>query len=139
MATKKATKKKAAPKKVAAKKVAPKPVVSKGKVKYPEKFTANSMIAYISEKHDLSKKTAKEIVEDLFDVIETGVLKGERVPLGKIGKVFVKVKPATKARMGRNPMTGEEIKIAAKKATKVPKFSFTKNFKENSLKAKIKK
>ncbi len=109
------------------------------KVKLPEKFTANTMSGYIAEKHELSKKQAKEILEDIFEVVHSGVMQGERVPIGKLGKVHVRVRPATKARMGRNPATGEEIKIAAKKATKVPKFTFAKVFKEEVLKAKIKK
>ncbi len=109
------------------------------KVKLPEKFTSTSMSGYIAEKHELSKKQAKEILEDVFDVIHNGVMKGERVPIGKLGKVHVRVRPATKARMGRNPATGEEIKIPAKKATKVPKFTFTKTFKEEVVKAKVKK
>ena len=104
----------------------------------PESFTVNSMAAYLAESKDLSKKDAKEILEAVFELIEAGVLQGQRVPIGKIGKLFAKVKPATKARKGRNPITGEEMTIAAKKATKVPKFSFTKGFKEEVLKAKIK-
>ncbi len=113
--------------------------VKKPKVKYPEKFTAQTIVTYISEKHEMPKTQAKEIIEDLFDVISEGAMRGERVPVGKFGKLYVKVKPATKARMGRNPITGEDIKIAAKKATKVPKFTFSKAYKEISLKAKIKK
>lgn len=112
---------------------------AKAKVKYPEKFTAQTIVNYVSEKHEIPKIKAKEMIEDIFDVINAGVMKGERVPMGKLGKVYVKVKPATKARMGRNPLTGEEIKIAAKKATKVPKFTFSKAYKEAALSAKIKK
>jgi DNA-binding protein HU-beta len=112
---------------------------NKAKVKYPEKFTAQTIANYISEKHELPKARAKELIEDLFDVISEGAMKGERVPMGKFGKLFIKMKPATKARMGRNPITGEEIKIAAKKATKVPKFTFSKSYKEQALTAKIKK
>ena len=115
------------------------PAVNKTKVKYPEKFTAQTIANYISEKHELPKARAKELIEDLFDVISEGAMKGERVPMGKFGKIFIKMKPATKARMGRNPITGEEIKIAAKKATKVPKFTFSKSYKEQALTAKIKK
>lgn len=124
---------KSAPKKSAVK------TAAKAKVKYPEKFTAQTIVSYISEKHEIPKAKAKEMMEDLFDVINAGVMKGERVPVGKFGKVYVKVRPATKARMGRNPITGEEMKIAAKKATKVPKFTFSKAYKEEALKAKIKK
>ena len=135
----KASTPKAAPKAVA--KPAPKTAVTvkDKKVTLPESFTLNSMSNYIAESKGLSKKEAKELLEAVMDLIEAGVLQGERVPLGKIGKVYAKVKPATKARKGRNPITGEEITIAAKKATKVPKFTFSKGFKEEVLKAKIKK
>lgn len=108
------------------------------KVPLPKTYTATSMAAHLAESKELSKKDAKEILELVFSMIESGVLQGERVPLGKIGKVYAKVKPATKARKGRNPITGEEITIPAKKATKVPKFTFSKGFKEEVLKAKIK-
>ena len=111
---------------------------TKKKVALPEKFTESQMIQYIAEKHDLPRAKSKELLTDLFDMISSGVLKGERVPIGKLGKVYFSVKPARKARIGRNPATGEEIKIPAKKATKVPKFSFSKSFKESVLKARIK-
>lgn len=108
------------------------------KVKYPEKFTATSMVSYVAQKHDLSRGQAKEIMESIFDVINTGVICGERVPVGKFGKMYVKLRPARKARKGRNPITGEEITIPPKKATKIPKFVFSKAFKETALKAKTK-
>jgi DNA-binding protein HU-beta len=111
---------------------------AKKKVKYPEKFSASTIIQYVAESNNISKKQAKEIIEDLYGVIHAGALSGARVPVGSFGKLYVRVKPATKARMGRNPITGEEIQIAAKKATKVPKFVFNKAFKEASLGAKVK-
>ena len=120
-------------------KTAQKPAAAKEKkVAIPQNFTVNSMANYLAEVRDISKKDAKEILDVIIGLIEGGVLQGNRVPLGKIGKVYAKVKPATKARKGRNPITGEEITIAAKKATKVPKFTFSKGFKEDVLKAKIK-
>ena len=113
-------------------------VTKEKKANMPQTFTVNSMANYLAEVKGISKKDAKEILDTIIDLIEAGVLQGNRVPLGKIGKVYAKVKPATKARKGRNPITGEEITIAAKKATKVPKFTFSKGFKEEVLKAKIK-
>jgi len=109
------------------------------KIPLPQSYTITSMAGYLAEVRGISKKDAKEILDIVFDMIESGVLQDERVPVGKMGKVYAKVKPATKARKGRNPITGEEITIPAKKATKVPKFTFSKNFKEEVLKAKIKK
>jgi nucleoid DNA-binding protein len=105
--------------------------------KVPEKVTSSSMAQHIAEKHQLPKKQAKEIIEDLFTLIHAGVMKGDRVPVGKFGKIHIRVRPATKARKGRNPLTGEEMTIPAKKATKVPKFTFAKTFKEEAVKAKV--
>lgn len=111
---------------------------NKTRVAYPAKYTVNNMSDYLAKKHNISKRQAKEMLEDMFDLINNGVMNGERVPIGKMGKMFIRVRPATKARQGRNPLTGENITIPAKKATKVPKFVFTKTLKTEALKAKIK-
>jgi nucleoid DNA-binding protein len=116
----------------------PAPKAQPKKVAFPTKTTANTIIQYVAEKNEMSKKQAKDIIDDLYAVVNAGAMNGERVPMGNFGKLFIKIKPATKARMGRNPLTGAEIKIAAKKATKVPKFSFGKGYKEAALKAKVK-
>lgn len=102
----------------------------------PEKFTLTTMSAYLADCNGVSRKEARALLDSVFQLVEAGVLQGERVPLGGMGKMHVKIKPATKARMGRNPLTGEAIKIAAKKASKVPRFTFSKAFKEAVLKAK---
>ena len=108
-------------------------------VKAPEKLTGSSMIGYLAEKNGLSRKDAKQVMEDLLDLVGIGVMRGERVTLGKIGKMFIRVRPARAAHPGRNPLTGQEIIIPAKPATKVPRFTFSKTFKEAALKAKVKK
>ncbi len=148
--TKKTEKKPAAKKPAAAKKpVAKKPAAKKAapakaekaapkKVAMPDKYTVNTMAAWVAETRGVSRKEGREIIDAVFELVEAGVMSGNRVPMGTMGKVMVKVKPATKARMGRNPLTGESIKIAAKKATKVPRFTFSKAFKEAVLKAKTK-
>jgi DNA-binding protein HU-beta len=111
----------------------------KANVKVPEKLTGNSLVGYLAEKNGLSKKDVKQVVEDLYELIATGVMRGERVAIGKMGKAFIRVRPARKSRQGRNPLTGEMITISAKPATKVPRFTFSKVFKEAALKAKVKK
>lgn len=87
----------------------------KTKVQFPDKFTTTSIANYIAEKHDLPKKQAKAIMDDLFEVMNAGVLTGERVPVGTIGKLFVRVRPATKPRIGRNPATARKSKYPQKK------------------------
>jgi nucleoid DNA-binding protein len=111
----------------------------KASVKAPDKLTSASLVGYLAEKDELARKDVKQVLEDLFELIEMGVMRGERVPLGKIGKMFIRVRPARGARQGRNPLTGETITIPAKPATRVPRFTFSKTFKEAALKAKVKK
>ena len=106
---------------------------------YPDKYTANAVIDYVAEKNNMPKKQIKQLVEDLFDVISHGVLTGEKVPLGAFGKMLIKLKPARPAREGRNPLTGEKIMIAAKPESRVPKFAFSKAWKQQCLSAKVKK
>ena len=107
------------------------------KTKYPEKYTLTAIIDYLSKMYEIPKTETKKIVDSLFDVINAGVMRGERVPIGKLGTLYVRIKPRQKARKGRNPQTGEEMTIPAKPASKVPKFNFSRNFKETARKAKI--
>lgn len=107
--------------------------------KVPDKLTSASVIDYLAGKNGLVRKEVKQVLEDLFEIVGVGVMRGERVGLGKMGKMFIRVRPARAAHMGRNPLTGQQIKIPAKPATKVPRFTFSKTFKEAALKAKAQK
>ena len=71
-----------------------------------------------------TKKAAQEAVDCVLSSITQSLKNGEDVTLVGFG-TFKVVK--RKARKGRNPYTGEEIKI---KATKAPKFTPGKAFKE---------
>jgi nucleoid DNA-binding protein len=119
--------------------VAKTPAVKKAPPKVPDKLTGASVVGYLAEKNRLARKDAKQVMEDIFELVAAGVMRGERVAVGKMGKMFIRVRPARTARMGRNPLNGEQIKIPAKPATKVPRFTFSKTFKELALKAKVKK
>ena len=58
------------------------------------------------------RSQAKDVCEDMSLLIKDALKKGYKLPLFGLGKMYVR---QTKARMGRNPATGETIKIAAKK------------------------
>ncbi len=96
----------------------------------PEKYTLASITTYLATANDVEKKTAKNFLESFLFMIEQGVLAGNRVPLGNLGKIYMHKKPATKERQGRNPATGQPITIQAKPPSQVLKFSFNKSFKE---------
>lgn len=59
-----------------------------------------------------SKRVAKDIYQSFAGMLQAALRKGYRIPLPGIGKIQVR---HSKARMGRNPATGEPIQIPAKK------------------------
>jgi DNA-binding protein HU-beta len=74
------------------------------------------LIDQIRDRLGADKKTAESAVDAVLDTIQRAVAKGERVAITGFG-VFEKVDRA--ARTGRNPRTGETVKV---KKTSVPKF-----------------
>lgn len=70
------------------------------------------IVAEIAEKHEISKKLANEIVEDLSTQITKILKKGNRLRWAGVGILQVRKRAA---RTGRNPATGETIQIPAKK------------------------
>ncbi len=128
-----ALKKKVTSKKKTAKKAAVKKATPAVRA-IAEKQTKQQIITDIADETGLSKKEVAAVFAALgtkivqhmkprgsgdFTIPDTGI---------KVRRV---VKPKTKARMGRNPFTGEEIKIAAKPARKVIRLSALKALKES--------
>jgi len=81
----------------------------------------------IANKTKLSKAKSLETLNATFETIRSSLKKGQRVQLVGFGTFSVKQR---KARLGRNPKTGEQIQI---KARKVPAFHAGAELK-NSLK-----
>lgn len=74
--------------------------------------TLKNIAAEIAEKHELTKKQVNLIMEDLIAHLVKNLKKGNRVRMAGLGILQVRKRAA---RMGRNPATGETIKIPAKK------------------------
>ena len=104
---------KAPAKKSSAKKAAPaaaKPVrvtATAGKT-----VTASALLQSVADHLGMKKTEAKALTEGYLDVVKAYVLKGAKVKIGDIGMIMIR---ARKARMGRNPQTGEPVKIKASK------------------------
>ena len=91
-------------------------------------YTQNEFVTNIQAFCGIEKKTeAKVICEDISLFIKDSLMKGYKLPLLGLGKLYVR---KSKARMGRNPATGEAIKIPAKKRVR---FSAAKALKETVL------
>jgi len=96
----------------------------------PEHFSKRNMVAYIAKKYGLTQQITREMVDDFFTLMETGVLMGESLSLGRMGRLKIKKKNAQKARVLKSPLDGSEIMVPAKPASMVPKISFSDYFKD---------
>ena len=66
----------------------------------------------LAEKHEMTKKAMNTILDDLVASLVKNLKKGNRIRMAGLGILQVKNRAA---RMGRNPATGEAIKIPKKK------------------------
>jgi len=76
-------------------------------------LTKAQLIGQLAEKHDIPKATVKGLLDDLAAIAYKEAKNGFTLP--GIGKLVLVNR---KARIGRNPATGEQIKIPAKKVVK---------------------
>ena len=77
-----------------------------------ETMTTRQLGAQLAEKHEMSNKAANALLDDMADIITKQLKKGVRVRLNGLGILQVRKRAA---RIGRNPATGEQIKIKASK------------------------
>ena len=87
-------------------------------------MTKAEIIEKMAKDADISKMAARKTLESFIDGIKKSLKKGNKVSLVGFGTFSVSKR---KARTGRNPRTGEPIKI---KASKAPKFTAGKAFKD---------
>ena len=90
----------------------------------PDTVTLCHLGAALAEAHELPKKQATAILEDFVGMVTKHLKKGARIRMSGLGILQVRKRAA---RMGRNPATGESIKI---KASKKVAFRAAKELKE---------
>ena len=114
---------KAAASKAPAKAVAKKPV--KGPTTSNGILTLRHIAEALSEMHELPKRQVNEMMTQVVDFIAKSLKKGDKIRLTGLGILQVRKRAA---RMGRNPQTGEPVKI---KASKKIAFRAAKDLKES--------
>ena len=87
-------------------------------------MTRTEVIDALSQRMSCDKREAKQFLEVLTELIENTIRQGGEVPLKGLGKFKVQNR---KARVGRNPLSGQEIQIPAKT---VVKFTLAKSLKD---------
>ena len=80
-------------------------------------MTQTQLADAVAEKAGLSRADAKKAIAALEEVVLEEIGNAEKVKIGGVVQLDVRVRPATDARPGRNPATGEEITISAKPAS----------------------
>jgi DNA-binding protein HU-beta len=72
----------------------------------------SKIAAELAEKHEMSKKAMAELLGSFIELTVKNLKKGNKVRVTGLGTFQVRKRPA---RLGRNPLTGEQIKIKASK------------------------
>lgn len=75
-------------------------------------MTKADLVESVYVKTGFSKKESADIVEKVFDLIKETLENGEKIKIAGFGNFVVKEKST---RRGRNPQTGEEIKISSRR------------------------
>jgi nucleoid DNA-binding protein len=79
--------------------------------------TQVQLSAALADRAEISRAEAKRVLGALEEVVLEELGNAQKVRISGLVPLTVRVKPAQKARMGRNPATGEAIKVAAKPAS----------------------
>jgi DNA-binding protein HU-beta len=93
-------------------------------------MTKTQLVGKLAEDSGISRKQAEQVLGVLVDTVRKAIKKGDTVKIPDLGGWRLR---SMKARMGRNPQTGEAIKIPARKKVG---FTVAKSFKQSVLGAK---
>jgi nucleoid DNA-binding protein len=80
-------------------------------------LTQTQLATAVADRAGITRNEAKRVIAALDEVVLEELGNAQKVRIGGLVQLTVRVKPAQKARKGRNPATGEEITIAAKPAS----------------------
>ena len=80
-------------------------------------LTQTQLATAVADRAEITKADAKRVLGVLEEVVLKELGNAQKVRVGGLVQLTVRVKPAQKKRKGRNPATGEEITIAAKPAS----------------------
>src|SRR5208337_5608293 len=104
---------------------------------FPEQLTMKSIVTYLARKNALSQKQTRQLIDDYLTMLESGLLLGLRVPVGKMGRLSLRKRAARRARVGINPATGDKITVKARPEEQVPRMGFSRLLKERARNASL--
>ncbi len=113
-----------------AKKKAAKKKTAKKKATAAKPPTKGQIFGTIAEKTGLARKDVSAVFDELNGIVKKSLKQHGQFSMPGLCKMVVKKKPATKARKGINPFTGEEMMFKAKPASKTVRIRPLKNLKD---------
>jgi len=75
-------------------------------------MTKADLVEIVYEKVGLSKKESQDIVEAIFETIKSNLREGHKIKISGFGNFVLRDK---RPRKGRNPQTGDDIQISARR------------------------
>lgn len=94
-------------------------------------MTKSQLLSELATKTGLTKVQVESVLYEAFpQVVSTELKAGRPITVAGLCKIAVKLRPATKARQGRNLRTGETIMIPPKPAKKVVRVRALKGLKD---------
>jgi DNA-binding protein HU-beta len=96
----------------------------------PPIVTLKHLAEWAGYNHGVPKKQAVAMLTGFVTDIGRVLKKGSKIRIPNLGILQVRIRPARPARKGRNPATGEEIRIKASRASKKVAFRVAKTLKE---------
>jgi DNA-binding protein HU-beta len=96
----------------------------------PATVTLKHLAEWAGYNHGVPKKQVTEMFTGFVEDIGRILKKGSKIRIPNFGILQVRVRPARPARTGRNPRTGEEVRIKASRASKKVAFRVAKSLKE---------
>ena len=80
-------------------------------------LTQTQLASAVADRAEMTGAEAKRVLGALEEIVLEELGNAQKVRVGGLVQLTVRVKPAQKKRLGRNPATGEQITIAAKPAS----------------------
>ena len=80
-------------------------------------LTQTQLASTLADRAEITRADAKRLLGVLEEIVLEELSNAQKVRIGGLVQLTVRVKPAQKKRLGRNPATGESITIAAKPAS----------------------
>ena len=99
---------------------------------FPDQLTMKSMVTYLARKNDLSQKQTRQLIDDYLVMLESGLLLGLRVPIGKMGRLSLRGAPRARHGWASTPPPEKRSPCSAETGRAGPRMTFSRILKDRA-------